>query len=37
MIRKMNLIELVKLLEGYKRDDYVIIRHDQIFKPDKFL
>lgn len=36
MIRKMNLIELVKLLEGYKRDDYVIIRHGQIFKPDNF-
>jgi len=36
MIRKMNLMELIKLLEGYKRDDYLIKRFDQIFKPHNF-
>ena len=36
MIRKLNLIEIIDLLEGYKKDDYLIMRYNQIFKPENF-
>ena len=36
MIRKLNLIEIIDLLEGYKKDDYLVMRHNQIFKPENF-
>lgn len=36
MIRKMYLIEIINLLEPYKKNNFFVLRYGKIFKPEEF-